>query len=176
MAEELAREVSFEVERKPFLLRPERPPEGEPRRMFDGETETEVSPAMKERADGVGLEIRRPQWSPNTIRAHEVTLYAKERGMDDRFHHVTTRAYWTEGADFNDLAVLQGLAEEAGLDWSDLGPRIEADEYRDAVMREYEAAKEQGVGGTPAYLIDGELHAGDVGIDELREAIKSASQ
>jgi protein-disulfide isomerase len=42
-------------------------------------------------------------------------------------------------------------------------------------MEEYEAAKELGVGGTPTYMIGGELHKGDVGIDELREAIKSAA-
>ena len=42
-------------------------------------------------------------------------------------------------------------------------------------MREYEAAKQKGVSGTPTYLIGGELHGGDVSIDELREAIKSAA-
>ncbi len=42
-------------------------------------------------------------------------------------------------------------------------------------MREYEAAKDKGVGGTPTYMIGGELHGGDVSIDEVREAIRSAS-
>jgi protein-disulfide isomerase len=42
-------------------------------------------------------------------------------------------------------------------------------------MREYEAAKEKGVTGTPTYMIGGELHGGDISIDELREAIKSAA-
>ena len=61
------------------------------------------------------------------------------------------------------------------MDWGDLGLRIESGEYRETVMKEYEAAKELGVGGTPTYMIGGELHGGDVGIDELRDAIKSAS-
>ncbi len=61
------------------------------------------------------------------------------------------------------------------MDWSDLAPRIESGEYRAKVMEEYEAAKELGVGGTPTYMIGGELHKGDVSIDELREAIKSAA-
>ncbi len=167
--------MSFQVDRKPFLLRPERPPEGEERRLFDGETQTELNPAMQERAKDVGLVMRRPQWSPNTMRAHEATAYAKEKGKDGEFHHLAAQAYWETAADINDLDVLKGIVEAAGMDWADLGPRIESGEYRETVLREYEAAKEKGVGGTPTYLIGGELHGGDVGIDELREAIKSAA-
>ena len=171
----LAKELSFQVDRRPFLLRPDRPPEWEPRRLFDGETETELNPEMQERAKGVGLVMRRPQWSPNTLRAHEATVYAKEKGKDSQFHHLAAGAYWESGADLNDLDVLKGIVEAAGMDWGDLAPRIESGEYRGAVMREYEAAREKGVAGTPTYMIDGELHRGDVSIDELREAIGSAA-
>ena len=130
---------------------------------------------MQERAKGVGLVMRRPQWSPNALRAHEATAYAKERGKDSEFHHLAAAAYWESGAYLNDLDVLRGIAEAAGMDWGDLGPRIESGQYRDTVMREYEAAKEKGVTGTPTYMIGGELHRGDVSIDELREAIESAA-
>ena len=171
----LAKELSIDVDRRPYLLRPERPPEGEERRMFDGETKTELNEAMQERARGVGLVMRRPQWSPNTLRAHEATVYAKMQGKDGEFHHRVAEAYWTTGVDFNDLDVLKGLVEDSGMDWGDLGPRIESGEFRAKVMEEYEAAKELGVGGTPAYMIGGELLGGEVGIDELREAIKSAA-
>ena len=171
----LAKELSFEVDRRPYLLGPNRPPEGEARRQFDGETETELNPAMQERAKGVGLVMRRPQWSPNTLRVHEATVYAKEKGKDGLFHHLAAAAYWESGADLSDLDVLKGIVESAGLDWGDLGPRIESGEYRNAVTGEYEAAKERGVGGTPTYMIGGELHGGDVSIDDLREAIRSAS-
>jgi predicted DsbA family dithiol-disulfide isomerase len=171
----LSSELSIQVDRKPYLLRSERPAEGEPRRLFDGETETELNAAMQERAKGVGLEMHRPQWSPNTMRAHEVTAYAKEKGKDGEFHHLAAAAYWESGADINDLDVLQEIVTAVGLDWVDLAPRIEAGEYRDVVMRDYEAAKETGVGGTPTYMIGGELLGGDVGIDDLRAAIKSAA-
>ena len=170
----LAKEFAIDVDRRPYLLRPERPPEGEERRLFDGETQTELNEAMQERARGAGLVMRRPQWSPNTLRAHEATVYARMQGKDGGFHHRVAEAYWGSGVDFNDLDVLKGLVESSGMDWNDLGPRIESGEFRPKVMEEYEAAKELGVGVTPTYLIGGELHKGDVGIDELREAIKSA--
>jgi protein-disulfide isomerase len=60
------------------------------------------------------------------------------------------------------------------MDWGDLGSRLDSGEYRETVMREYEAAKQKGVEGTPTYMIAGELLKGDVSIDDLREAIKSA--
>jgi len=171
----LAKELAFEVDRRPFLRRPDHPPEGEVRRLFDGETGTELNPEMRAKAKGVGLVMRRPHWSPNPMRVHEATLYAKQKGKDNQFHHLAAAAYWESGADLNDLGILKDIAEGAGLDWSDLGPRIESGEYRDAVIGEYEAAKEKGVGGTPTYMVGGELHGGDVGIDELREAIRAAS-
>lgn len=175
LAKELSTELSIDVDRRPYLLRPERPPEGEERRLFDGETQTELNAAMQERAKGVGLEMHRPQWSPNTLRAHEVTAYAKEKGKDGELHHLAAGAYWKSGVDLNDMEVLKGFVEGAGMDWGDLGPRIESGEYQSAVLAEYAAAKERGVGGTPTYMIGGELHGGDVSIDELREAIRSAS-
>ena len=86
----LAKELSFQVDRRPFIRQPDHPPEGMPRRQFDGETETELSPEMRERAKSVGLVMRRPHWSPNALRAHEVTAYAKERGKDGRSEEHTS--------------------------------------------------------------------------------------
>ena len=171
----LAQELSFQVDRRPFIRQPDHPPEGLPRRQFDGETETELNPEMQERAKGVGLVMRRPKWSPNALRAHEVTAYAKEQGKDGEFHHLAAQAYWETGADLNDLDVLKGIVEAAGMDWADLGPRIESGEYRETVLREDKAARDKGATGTPTYMIGGVLHGGDISIDELREAIKSAA-
>ena len=102
----MAQEFNLTVNRRPYLLGPDRPPEGEPRRMFDGETETELNPAMQERARGVGLTMRRPSWSPNTLMVHEATAYAKGQELDGRFHHVAAGAFWERGADLGDVAVI----------------------------------------------------------------------
>ena len=171
----LAKELSFVVDRRPYLRRPDDPPEGAARRQFDGETETDLNPEMQARAKSVGLVMRRPSWLPNPMRVHEATLYAKEKGKDDQFHHLAAAAYWESGADLNDMDVLKGFAEGAGLDWGDMGPRIESGEFKNAVLADYEEGKEKGVVGTPTYMIGGELHPGDVSIDALREAIRSAS-
>ena len=143
--------------------------------MFDGETETDVAPAMQERVRGVGLIMRRPQRAPNTMLVHEATVYAKEKGLDGEFHHVAAGAYWETGADLGKLEVLQGLAEKSGLNWAELSPLLEARHYRDQVFQEYEAAKAKGVGGTPTYMIGGQLLKGDVSLEELQAAVAQAS-
>lgn len=153
-------------------MQPDRPPEGAPRPLREGETETELSPVWRERASELGLIMRRPQWSPNTLLAHEATAYAKEKGLDSEFHHVAARAYWERGVDLGDLAVLQGLAAECGLDWSGLAPRLESGYYRQRVLDQYQDAKTRGVSGTPTYQVEGaEPTFGNLGVDDLRELI-----
>ena len=171
----VARELNIAVERRPYLLNPAKPPEGEPRRRFDGETETELNPAMQERARSAKLVMRRPQWSPNTLYVHEATLYAQEQGggAADRFHHTAAAAYWETGADIGDLAVVKTLADAAGLDWAELGPRLESGHYRPAVLESNETARANGIGGTPTYLIGGWRKFGDLGVDELKSIIRA---
>ena len=156
------------------MLRPDRPPEGEPRRLSEGETETELNQAMQDRAKGVGLVMRRPRWNPNTELAHQATVYAKQVGLDDQFHHAAAGALWERGANLGELSVIREIAEGVGLDMSVLGPNLESGLYRDVVLEQYEDAKAKGVEGTPTYMIGGELLKGDVSIDGLRSAIQAA--
>ena len=116
--------------------------------------------------------MRRPRWSPNTVLAHEATVYAKEQGRDGVFHRVAARAYWESGVDLGDLTVLKGLAEESGLDWSELGPRLESGYYRQRVLEQYEDSRQKGVSGTPTYQVeDGEPTFGNLSVDDLRGLI-----
>ncbi len=101
----MAQENAVNINRRPYLLAPDRPPEGEARQMRDGETESEVAPHMKERAENLGLAMCRPSWSPNTMLVHEATAYARESGLDDEFHHAAAGAFWTTGVDLSDMAV-----------------------------------------------------------------------
>ncbi len=135
-----------------------------------------MNQAMRDRAKGAGLEIHRPHWSPDTKLAHEATAFAKEKGKDSEFHHSLAKAYWTTGVDLADPTVFRGFAQQSGLDWDELSPKLESREYLPTVMNEYEAAKTRGVGGTPSYFIGGELLGGDVSQEDLATAIKKAGQ
>jgi predicted DsbA family dithiol-disulfide isomerase len=119
--------------------------------------------------------MRRPQWNPNTVPVHLATIYAKEKGLDDQFHHVAAQAFWETGVNLGDLAILKGIAEKVGLDWSELSHRLESEKHREAVYNAHEEAKALGVGGTPTYKIGGELKFGNLSVDDLEEMIRQAS-
>ena len=158
------------------MLNPDKPEEGEPRPQREGETETGLNPGMQARAEGVGLVMRRPDWSPNTKPAHEATMYAKEQGRDGELHHAIAKGYWEQGTDFGKSEALREAAEQSGLDWGQLARLLESGHYRQRLMDEYAAAKEKGIGVTPTYMIDGELLVGDVSVEDLRAAIDKAGQ
>jgi predicted DsbA family dithiol-disulfide isomerase len=104
--------------------------------------------------------------------AHEATAYAKEKGLDGAFHHVAARAYWESGVDLGDLAVLKGLTGECGLDWAELGPRLESGYYRQRVLEQYDDSRKRGVSGTPTYQVEGgEPTFGNLRVGDLRELI-----
>jgi len=63
-----------------------------------------------------------------------------------------------------------------GLDWGELSPLIESQRYKDQVLEQYEGAKALGVGGTPSYLIAGELLKGDVSLEDLQAAVEKAAK
>ena len=131
---------------------------------------------MQDRAKGVGLVIHRPHWSPDTKLAHEATAFAKEKGKDSELHHILAKAYWQDGVDLADPAVLREMAQQSGLDGDELSPKLESRQYLAGVIQEHEAAKARGVGGTPSYLIGGELLGGDISLEDLAAAVKKAGQ
>ena len=171
----MAKELSISLDRRPYLLQPERLAEGEVRELRQGETNTEVAPVWREKARAVGLPMRRPNIAPSTILAHQATLYAKDKGLDDEFHHAAVQAYWVTGANLGELSFLKEIANASGLDRDELAPLLESGHYRPAVFQEYQAAKDLGVGGTATYQIaGGEIAFGDWSIEDLRGAILRA--
>ena len=140
----MAERIPLNVERRPYLLQPDRPGEGELRTIREEETETELSDVWKERAREAGVTMRRPHWNPNTVPAHVATIYAKEQGLDNEFHHAAAKALWEGGANLGEMPVLKGIAEEVGLDWAELAERLGSEQRREEVFQESQAARDLG--------------------------------
>ena len=143
--------------------------------MFDGETETELHPHMQDRARTIGVVMRRPQIAPNTSLAHQATAYAKEKGLDNEFHHAAAKLYWEAGVNLGEMPVLQQVAQEVGLDWTELEGRLQSGHYLPQVMADHDDAKAQDVGVVPTYIVNGEYLKGDVSLEDLDVAIGKAS-
>ena len=156
----LAQEYSVTIERRPFLLRPDTPPEGMPREFRPGETGDQLREPLASRAQQEGLIMRRPSMTPSTLLVLEATEYAREQGLDGAFFQNTMRAYWEEGVDLGDMAVLQRLAGDSGLEWTKLSAHLDSGHYRTRVLDQHREAVEMGIQGIPAFLIGNQLFTG----------------
>lgn len=148
------------MESKPFLLRPGTPKEGKPREPRPGEVEGQLAEPLKTYAEEAGLVMRRPSKIAYSVYALQASEYAKEVGRFDAFHLGMYKAYWERGEDIGDLDVIRHVAEDCGMDWSELGPRLESDKYEIQVSSQYTDAMNLGIQGIPGFLIDKYLFTG----------------
>ena len=104
--------------------------------------------------------MRRPPLVSYTVYALEATEYAKEQGQFFPFHDALYNAYWADGRDLGDLAVIEEVAAQCGLDTTDLRQRLSSRHYEKTVMRDFQEATNLGVHGIPAFLIGKYLFTG----------------
>jgi predicted DsbA family dithiol-disulfide isomerase len=90
----------------------------------------------------------------NTIKAHQLLHYAKERGLQPEMKERLLSAYFTEGRHVGRVKELADLAAEIGLDRADVTRSLSEDEYLDAVGADMAQARAYGINGVPFFVID----------------------
>ncbi len=175
--EELASGLQFEIDRRPFLMRPNSISEGYFQRdMEDGEQGRigRRQPLYKP-GEGIGTEPASNR-SLNTLPVHAATAYAKEKGLDGQLFFAASKMYWEQGVDLGNRYTLRRITESVGLDWNDMWSKLESGGYHDLVITQYEEAKDTGVVQAPSFRIGGKLHSGPIDAEELGETVKAAIQ
>lgn len=158
-------ETGAEIRWRPFQLNPEMPREGIGRAdylaiKFGGpEHARQAYAAVAHAAEATGLEmdlegIRR---TPNTLQSHRLLAHAARAGSQDAVVEGLFRAYFVEGRDIGDDAVLADVAGRAGLDPDDAARHLAGDAGREEVLAEDRAARAAGIHGVPHLVIDGAL-------------------
>ena len=150
----MEREYDVAVEWIPFELHPEIPPEGRPR-------DEVLPPAYRARAEEgvnrlatqVGLRLRLHDRLINSRPALQAAEFAREQGRFTTMHHELFRAYWDEGRDVSDLAVLRQVAARAGVDVAGMEAAIAADRFGDYLDARRAEAEELMIDGIPAHVI-----------------------
>ena len=149
----MQQDYNVSVESKPFLLRPGTPVEGKPRPLREGETTDQLAEPLNTYAKEAGLVMRRPPKIAYTMYALQASEYAKEQGLFESFHKGLYKAYWEFGKDIGDLDVIKEVAIAEHLDWTELGPMLESNQYEESVMQQYTEAMDMGINGIPGFLI-----------------------
>ena len=108
---------------------------------------------LKQRAAELGITMVDRDLIPSTRRAHECTEYAREHGKLEPFHAAVLKAYWTEGRDIHDWAVLGDCATVAGLPPVAMRGDVEAGTYQRVVDDRIATAREMGIHSVPTFLI-----------------------
>ena len=169
-------EYNVTVEGEAFILRGDIPKDGIPRQPRPGESGDQLSEPLRTYAEQAGLVMRRSPRTPYTMYALEATEYAQQHGQFDSFHLAAYKAYWENGKDLGDMAVLRELALECGLDWQELSDNLESGYYRDTVVSQYQEAVDLGIRGIPAFLTGNQLFTGAQPYEIFKLAMTRASE
>lgn len=95
--------------------------------------------------------------APNTRNAHRVLLLAQDHGRLWEAADAMYSAYFAEGRDVGDAAVLAEMGAAAGLDAADVREMLAGDAYAGAVDAAQELADRSGITGVPFAIFDGKF-------------------
>jgi predicted DsbA family dithiol-disulfide isomerase len=142
------------VEWVPFELHPEIPPEGRPR-------DEVLPPAYRARAEEgvnrlaaqVGLQLRSHDRLINSRPALQAAEFAREQGRFTPMHHELFHAYWDEGRDISDMAVLREVAVRVEVDVAGMEQAVATNRFGDYLDARRTEAEALMINGIPAHVI-----------------------
>ncbi|MFD2234906.1 DsbA family oxidoreductase [Phaeospirillum tilakii] len=149
---------------RPFLLNPDLPTEGVDRRIyldrkFGGPARAQrihAAVATAGLAEGITFAFDRIGRTPNTLNAHRVIRYATAIGRDAEAVEAIYAAYFCEGRDIGDIAVLAEIGAGLGLDRKALYDHLASETDLAAVLADNARAHRLGVNGVPCLILDGQ--------------------
>jgi predicted DsbA family dithiol-disulfide isomerase len=162
------------VEWMPFELRPEPTPTLRPEGDY---LQRAWSQSIYPIAARMGVTITLPPVSPqpHTHLAFEGYQFAKEKGKGDAYNIRVLEAFFRDGEDIGDLAVLTRIAGEVGLDEGEYAEALRSRAYRDAHQRALRHAYEvERVDGVPLFVIGDRRLSGLQDRETLEDAIDAA--
>jgi predicted DsbA family dithiol-disulfide isomerase len=90
----------------------------------------------------------------NSFDAHRFSAFAKTKGLQDAAEEALFKAYFTEGKNTADHAVLLQLGEKIGLNTTEIKEVLDSDAFSDDVKRDIFEAQELGIRGVPFFVLN----------------------
>ena len=155
--------VSVDVTYRPYQLNPDMPVEGvdhkawlteklgEERLAESHKTLTQLGSAV-----GIAYDFDAIKIAPNTMDAHRLAMWAhaEDPQLQEKVMTRLFKAFFEEGRNIGDHAVLTDIAGEAGLDKELIARLLASDADKDTIKSEIDAASQMGVSGVPFFIID----------------------
>ncbi len=153
----------LEIRWRTFMLNPAMPADG-----MDREAYMEAkfgSPSRSRRvydavrsagaSEGIAFAFDRIKRTPSTLDSHRLARFARAAGKETPVIEELFRAYFLEGKNIGAGAVLEEVAERAGLDRAAARDYLAGEDDAEAILAEDALARRQGVTGVPCFIFNG---------------------
>ena len=155
-------DVKFDLFWRPYRLDPTIPREGVDRRAYlkakfgDSPRSSAMGDTIRSEGSGEGIEFAfdKIAKSPNTLNSHRLVRWSLSAGVQDAVVERLFQAYFIDGRDIGDTAVLASVAAEAGMDGELVAALLAGDADLESVEREAGLANEMGITGVPTFIFD----------------------
>lgn len=153
---QLEQEYDLAVTWWPYELHPEIPPGGVAVESIVGGSRlsAQYRDYLKAYAAEADITLASKRNVSNSHRALELAEFAKDRGRFQDVHERLFTAYFEDGLDIGDEAILAQIATSAGLDPRAWQEEATSGRYRDLVDRTTQLARERGYTSTPTIIFD----------------------
>lgn len=112
---------------------------------------TQVSAAARE----IGLDFDFDRIQPaNTIDAHRLTHLASAKGLQNESEEALFKAYFIDGKNIEDRAVLSDIGIQLGLDKAEIESAFESEELLQEVLDDITEATQLGITGVPFFVFN----------------------
>jgi predicted DsbA family dithiol-disulfide isomerase len=176
----LKKEFDLEIEWRGFQIHPEWPAEGIPidrvRSTSDTDVRQQVWKRISTMAEAEGLPIAPPSVFTNSRAALAACEYAREQSKDEDFEGRIYRAYFVEGANIGDPALIARLGSEAGLDSAAVADAIKSPRYEMKLKNNALAANQRQVSGVPTFFIGEFSLVGAQSTDVCRQILRRVTE
>lgn len=156
-------EVGFVVEWRPFQLNPGLPPEGMERQAYlaaklgSAERATAIYAQISDaaRPDNIEFNFEGIKQSPNTLASHCLIRWGATAGVQNLVVETLFKAFFEDGRDIGDKAVLAEIADECGMEKALVQDLLARDADVELIQKEEAIARDMGISGVPFFIFDG---------------------
>lgn len=155
-------ELDVDLIWRPYQLAPEIPEGGVDRKTYlrqkfgESAGRGPMLDALREAGagEGIAFAFEAIERTPNTRDAHRLIYWAGGAGVQNAVVARLFAAYFEEGRDIGDRAILSGIAGEAGMDAALVSDLLEGEADRDRIEHDVALAYRLGVSGVPSFIMN----------------------
>jgi 2-hydroxychromene-2-carboxylate isomerase len=114
-----------------------------------------------------------PHFPINTMRLMRGAIAAERAGVFAAYHRAIFDAFWREGLNLGEAAIVRGVLERAGLDAERIAVASEEPAVKDALRAATEAAVARGVFGAPTFFVGDEMFWGNDRLMFVEQALSA---